>query len=122
MVILAAHSAVFAQEKADPKYAEPPEEDGGAAPKDYTFNPLQSAKEIRIGNFYFKKRSYKAAAHRFDEALKWNPGSAEAALRLAETKEKLKDKRGAQLAYRKYLELEPDGKDAATIKKKLEQY
>jgi len=120
LVVLAAHSALFAQEKPDQKYEEPPEEDGGQAPKEYTFNPLQSAKEIRIGNFYFKKGSYKAAVHRFDEALKWNPSSGEAALRLGDAKEKLKDKKGAQEAYKKYLELEPDGKEADSIKKKLD--
>jgi tetratricopeptide (TPR) repeat protein len=128
VVLLAAYSAVFAQEKQDkadkpdkpePQYQEPPEEDVTSAPKEYTFNPLQAAKEVRIGNYYFKKGSYKAALHRFEEALKWNPGMGEAAFRLAEAKEKLKDKRGALDAYQKYLAIEPDGKDAAAAKKKL---
>lgn len=119
VLVLAAHAALFAQDKADPKYQEPPEEDTGTAPKQYTFNPLQASKEVKIGNYYFKKGSYKAAAHRFTEALKWNPGMAEAALRLGEAEEKLKDKRAAQEAFRKYLELEPDGKEASAVKKKL---
>jgi tetratricopeptide (TPR) repeat protein len=123
VVILTAHAAIFAQEKqkAEPKYQEPPEEDVAVAPKEYTFNPLQAEKDLKIGNYYFKKGSYKAAVHRFEEALKWNPGFSEAAFRLGEAREKLKDKHGAQDAYKKYLELEPDGKDAATVKKKLAQ-
>ncbi len=126
VVVLAAHAAIFAQdknkqEKPDPQYQEPPEEDVATAPKDYVFNPLQAAKEVRIGNYYFKKGSYKAAAHRFEEALKWNPGLADATFRLGESREKLKDKPGAQQAFKKYLEIEPDGKEAAAVKKKLSQ-
>lgn len=124
VVVLAAHAAIFAQdkdkqEKTGPQYQEPPEEDVGSAPKEYTFNPLQASKEVRIGNYYFKKGSYKAAAHRFEEALKWNPSLADAAFRLGESREKLKDKQGAHDAYKKYLAIEPDGKEAAAVKKKL---
>ncbi len=97
----------------------PPEEDEGAKVKEYAFNPLQSQKEVQIGNFYWKKGSYKAATLRFREATKWNPGNAEAWLRLAEAEEKQKDEKGAREAYGKYLELEPDAKNAAAIKKKL---
>lgn len=124
VVLLAAHAAIFAQDKdqkADPPYQEPPEEDVSSPPKNYTLNPLQASKEVRIGNYYFKKGSYKAAAHRFEEALKWNPGLGDAALRLGESREKLKDKPGAQDAYKKYLEIEPDGKEAAAVKKKIGQ-
>ena len=124
MLVLAAHAAIFAQdkekqEKPDPQYQEPPEEDVAIPPKDYVFNPLQATKEVRIGNYYFKKGSFKAAAHRFEEALKWNPSLADAAFRLGESREKLKDKQGAQDAYKKYLEIDPDGKEAAAVKKKL---
>jgi tetratricopeptide (TPR) repeat protein len=99
----------------------PPDEDQAAAAKVYAFNPLQAQKEVRIGNYYFKKGSYRAAAQRFREATKWNPGYAEAWLRLAETEEKQKDGKGACQAYPKYLELQPDAKNAAEIKKKLEK-
>ena len=32
------------------------------------FNPLQSKKEATVGEFYFKKGDYRAAAGRFSEA------------------------------------------------------
>ena len=44
---------------------------------------------------------------------------AEAYLRLGETYEKLKDRPASQKAYEKYLELEPKGKEAASIRTKL---
>jgi tetratricopeptide (TPR) repeat protein len=99
---------------------EPPEEDEMVATrKEYSFNPLQATKEIQIGNFYFKKGSYRAAAQRFREATRWNANDAEAWLRLAETGEKLKDAKGAKEAYTKYLELSPDAKNAAQLRKKI---
>ena len=36
---------------------EPPEEDTSLKPKEYSFNPLQASKEVRIGEYYFKKKS-----------------------------------------------------------------
>jgi len=111
----------FAQQPPPPPIptVEPPEEDPSAIPKEYVLNPLQAEKELKIGNFYFKRKSYKAAAARFDEATKWNPGYAEAFLRLGEAKEKLKDEKAARAAYEKYLELAPEAKNAAAIKKKI---
>lgn len=101
------------------KQQEPPEEDEALTPKEYTFNPLQANKELQIGNYYFKKKNYRAAAKRFSEATKWNPTFAEAYLRLAESDDKLKDAAAARQAYSKYLELAPDAKNADEIKKRL---
>jgi tetratricopeptide (TPR) repeat protein len=99
---------------------EPPEEDvNPQAVKEYSFNPLQAAKEIKVGNYYFKKGSHRAAARRFEEALKWDPNSAEAYRRLGDSKNKLGDTAAARTAYLKYLELEPDSKEAASIRKKV---
>ena len=103
-----------------PVTQEPPEEDATLVEaKEYTFNPLQAEKEVRTGNFYAKKGNYKAASLRYQEATKWNPGYAEAWLRLGESLEKRKEGKGAKEAYAKYLELAPDAKNAALIKKKL---
>jgi tetratricopeptide (TPR) repeat protein len=101
----------------------PPEEDTSAAVnKEYAFNPLQAKKEIIIGNEYFKKGSFRAAAGRYSEATKWNSGDPEAWLKLGEAREKLKDQKAAKEAYGKFLEL-ADAKDkrAEEIKKKVEK-
>lgn len=108
-----------AEPREGPAVQEPPEEDESLKPQEYAFNPLQAEKELKIGKFYYKKTSYKAALRRFEEATKWNPSLAEAWLRIAETRVKLHDK-GARDAYRKFLELEPQGKQAAEVRKKLE--
>lgn len=99
----------------------PPEEDESLSVKEYSFNPLQAQKEVSVGNYYFKKGSYRAAAMRFREATKWNAGDAEAWLRLGEAAEKQKDGKVVREAFAKYLELSPDAKNAAEIRKKLEK-
>ena len=99
---------------------EPPEEDASVAEKqDYTFNPIQAAKELKIGGFYFRKHSYKAAARRFEEATKWDPNNTEAWLRLGEAQEKLGDMKAARAAWGKVIEIEPDSKQSAELRKKL---
>ena len=98
---------------------EPPEEDESLVPKVYSFNPLQATKELKIGNYYYKKGNYRAAAQRFQEAIKWDGTLAEAFLRLGEAREKQRDRKAAAEAYAKYLEIAPDAKDAAEVKKRL---
>lgn len=99
----------------------PPEEDKAKIQQKYTFNPLQSKKDVTVGEFYFKKGDFKAAAGRFRDATKWNDGNAEAWLRLGDAEDKMKDSKAAQEAWKKYIELAPAAKNAAEIRKKLEK-
>src|SRR5580658_10024138 len=99
----------------------PPEEDKSGAPKEYKFNPLQSKKEITVGEEYFKKGNFRAAANRFREATNWNGGNSEAWLRLGEAEEKNRDPKAAIQAYEKYLQLVPDSKNAGEIRKRIDR-
>ena len=107
------------QTKPQVQEQEPPEEDESQAPKEYSFNPLEAEKNLKVGTYYFKKGNYKAALNRFREATKWNPNYAEAFLKLGESEEKMKDMKAAHEAYAKFLELAPDSKEAGSVKKKL---
>lgn len=98
---------------------EPPEEDESAKPKEYTLNPLEAQKNVTAGDYYLKKGKFQAARSRYTEATRWDPGSAEAFLKLAEADEKLHDRKGAKDAYTKYLEISPEAKNAGEIRKKL---
>ena len=127
MLAAVALSAAFGQApakppvipKPDPVEVEPPEEDESLKPKEYSFNPLEAQRDLRTGEYYFKKGNFKAAAKRFEEATLYDPNLADAFLRLGESREKLHDKKGAKAAYAKYLELKPDSKTAPSIKKKI---
>ena len=97
----------------------PPEEDKSLSVTTYSFNPLQSEKDVRVGNYYLKTGNFKAAAGRYRDATKWNDENSDAWLRLARAAEKSKDPQTAKEAYAKYLKLQPDAKYAPDIRKKL---
>jgi predicted TPR repeat methyltransferase len=101
---------------------EPPEEDVSVDQKtEYVLNPLQAEKEIRIGNYYLKKGSNKAAMRRYEEAVKWDPNSSEGWYKLGEAHSKLGNRKEAREAWTKYLEIQSDGKYVAEVKKRLNQ-
>jgi len=100
----------------------PPEEDAAAKAELYSFNPLKSKKDVTVGDFYLKSRKdAKAAATRYRSATKWNEANAEAWLKLGEMDERgdVGNRAEAKTAYRKYLELAPDAKNAPDVKKRL---
>jgi tetratricopeptide (TPR) repeat protein len=97
----------------------PPEEDKALSTEEFSFNPLEAEKWLKVGNYYYKLKKYRPAADRYRGATKWNEGYGEAWLRLAETEEKLKDPQAALEAYNKYLEVAPDAKNADEIRKKI---
>ena len=114
-----------AQKPAAPPVTQPPEpaeEDESIAPKVYALNPVQSKKEIMVGDEYFKKSNYSAAARRFVEATRWDPGSAEAFLKLGEAREKLRQYDRARQAYLKYIELGEDPKEKDALQKKMAKW
>lgn len=98
---------------------EPPEEDAGLQEKEYSFNPLQAEKEIKIGNYYAKKGSWKAARGRYSEATKWEPTNPLAWLKLGEANEKAGDKKAAKAAYAQFLQLDAENKAAPGVRKKI---
>jgi tetratricopeptide (TPR) repeat protein len=97
----------------------PPEEDKSVSVTNYSFNPLQSQRDVMVGNEYYTKGDYHAAQNRFLDATKWNDQNGEAWRRLGMAAEKSKDPETAKKAYEKYLKLAPDAKDAPDIKKRL---
>jgi tetratricopeptide (TPR) repeat protein len=108
---------------APPRESELREEDESlTTPAEYVFNPIQAMEEIKVGDFYWKKGSHKAAALRYQEATKWNPGLGDAWLKLGEAREKLKETDAAREAYQKYLEVEPGGKKASSVRRKIERW
>lgn len=97
----------------------PPEEDESVAPEKYVLNPLESDRNIQVGNYYWHKGKYRAAAGRYTRATKYNPNSPEAFFKLGEAEEKLKNSEAARSAFAKVMALAPDSKLAKEAKKKL---
>jgi tetratricopeptide (TPR) repeat protein len=88
----------------------------------HPWNPMKAAKDIEIGDFYFKRKNYKAALARYKDALYYKENDAVASFRLAVCQEKLGDKTEAQKYYAQYLKILPEGpfaKDAHASLDKL---
>jgi len=98
---------------------EPPEEDESVAPEKFVLNPLESERNIRVGNYYWHKGKFRAAAGRYSRATKYNPNSPEAFFKLGEAEAKLKNTDAARQAFQKVMALAPDSKLASEAKKKL---
>ena len=84
----------------------------GKAPDDGTFlpyDPHRAEKDIEVGNYYLKLKNYRAALDRFNDALLYKPGDAEATYWLAVTQEKLDLLAPAYGNYREYQKLLPSG-------------
>ena len=100
-----------------------PEEDDSLRPKTFPFNPLEAERNIKVGEFYMRQgtaRGYRAAVGRFEDATRYNPGSAEAFLKLGEAEQKLKHSDKAKSAFEKAVKLAPpDSKVARDARKKI---
>jgi tetratricopeptide (TPR) repeat protein len=109
-----------------PQEAEPPEEDESLKPKEYTLNPLQAVAEINVGDQHVKKGKYGAAVYRYLEASRWDPGSAEAFLKLGAAYEKLHDFPNARDAFNKFFDLAKDdakyAKEMDPIRKRMAKW
>ena len=75
----------------------------------HPWNPMKALKNIEVGDFYFKRKNYKAALERYKEALYYKDGDALASFRLAVCQEKLGDKTDARKYYEQYLKILPEG-------------
>jgi tetratricopeptide (TPR) repeat protein len=75
----------------------------------HPWNPLKARKDVDVGDFYFKRKNYKAALERYKEALYYKDGDALASFRLAVCQEKLGDKAEARKYYEQYLKILPEG-------------
>jgi tetratricopeptide (TPR) repeat protein len=88
----------------------------------HPWNPYKAQKDVDIGDYYFRRKNYKAALDRYKEALYYKDNDAVATYRLAVCEEKLGDKTGARKNFEQYLKILPEGpfaKDARASVEKL---
>ena len=96
-----------------------PEEDDRVAPEKFVLNPLESERNVKVGNYYWGKGKYKAALRRYEWATKYNPSSPEAYYKVAEAEDKLQNKDAAKIALQKVVSLAPETKLGREARKKL---
>ena len=85
------------------------------------WDPHKAAKDIEIGDFYYKRKNYRAALSRYKEALFYKPNDAVANFRLAECEQKTGHPSDAITHYNAYLKILPSGPFAEDAHKALER-
>ena len=86
----------------------------------HPWDPHKAAKDIEVGDFYYRRKNYRAALERYKDALIYKPNDAVANFRLAECEEKTGNPGEAITHYEAYLKLLPHGPLAADAQKALE--
>jgi tetratricopeptide (TPR) repeat protein len=92
---------------------------GGDVNEFHPWDPHKAAKDIEVGDFYFRRKNYEAARSRYREALLYKPNDAMATFRLAESLEKLDQPEQARQEFESYLKILPDGPKAEDAKKAI---
>lgn len=97
------------------------DDSSGGVQEFHAWDPHKAAKDIEVGDFYFKRKNYRAALDRYKEALQWKNNDAMANLRLAQCYEKVNDPEQAAAHYQAYLKILPHGEFAADAQKALDK-
>jgi tetratricopeptide (TPR) repeat protein len=97
------------------------DEASGGVQEFHSWDPHKAAKDIEVGDFYFKRKNYRAALSRYKEALQWKDNDAVAHFRLAQCFEKVNDPEQATAHYQAYLKILPHGEFAEESQKALDK-
>ena len=98
-----------------------PEDEPDGVQEMHPWNPYRAMKDDEVGEFYFKRKDYKAALARYQDALIWKEKDAVANFRMAQCYEKLDQPDLAIQHYQEYLKILPQGPFAKEAHKALEK-
>jgi tetratricopeptide (TPR) repeat protein len=94
---------------------------GNGVTEFHTWDPHKAAKSIEVGDFYYKRKNYKAAEERYREALRFKDNDAVATIRLAICLERLGVFDDARSEYESYLKILPHGPESDQAQKAIER-
>ena len=94
---------------------------GGDTTEFHPWDPHKAAKDVEVGDYYFKRKNYTAAESRYREALFYKDNDAIAIYKLAVCLEKTNRPDEALAQYEGYLKILPSGPEAAEAKKAIER-
>jgi hypothetical protein len=86
-----------------------------------SYEKKRVAEDLELGDAYMKKRNYRGAEFRFEDALQYEPENPEATFKLAEALQNLGREAEACTRYKNYLEIEPSGAFSDRAKKGLQK-
>ena len=85
------------------------------------YDPHRAEKCVEVGDYYMRRKNYRAAESRYREALDYKPNDALATFRLAVVLEKTGERDEARQRYEEYLKILPQGPLARDARKALER-
>jgi Flp pilus assembly protein TadD len=85
----------------------------------HSWDPHKAAKDVEVGDFYFKRQNYRAAEARYRDALFYKDNDAIATIKLAVCLEKLGILDDARAEYESYLKILPYGPKAHDAEKAI---
>jgi len=100
---------------------EEPADNGSDVQEFKPWDPHKALKDIEVGDFYFKKKNYRAALDRYKEALYYKNNDAMANFRMAQCLEKLSQPGEARTHYEEYLRILPHGPLAEDAHKAIDR-
>jgi tetratricopeptide (TPR) repeat protein len=86
----------------------------------HPWDPHKAAKSVEVGDYYFKRKNYKAAEDRYREALYYKENDAEATFHLAVCLQKMERGGEALAQYEGYLKILPYGPHSNEAQKAIE--
>jgi tetratricopeptide (TPR) repeat protein len=95
--------------------------DGSGIQEFHPWNPMKAQKDVDVGDYYFRRKNYRAAMDRYKEALYYKENDAIATYRLAVCAEKMGDKLEARKNFEQYLKILPEGRLANGARASLEK-
>lgn len=110
--------------KTHPQSSEELVDEGSGTPDPNAFrywDPHKAAKDVEVGDYYFKRKNYRAAEDRYREALKYKDNDAVATYRLAVCLEKMERPDDAVQEYQSYLQILPHGPEADACHKAIDR-
>lgn len=117
-------SAPVDDTKSHPRSTEALADEGSGSEDPNAFrywDPHKAAKDVEVGDFYFKRKNYAAAESRYREALQYKDNDAIATFRLAVCLEKMERPDEAVQGYESYLKILPHGPEAEAAKKAIDR-
>jgi tetratricopeptide (TPR) repeat protein len=87
----------------------------------HPWDPHKALKDIEVGDFYFKRKNYRAALDRYREALLYKPNDALANFHMGQCFEKLDDPGEAVTHFQEYLKILPHGPLSEEARKEIDK-
>jgi len=81
-------------------------------------DPVQAKKNLEVGDFYFRKKNFKAAAERYRDAVRYGPKSSKSYSKLVRALEKLEAFLEAAEACNEFIQQNPESNKVPEFQRK----